>query len=48
MSHAHAGINGIAGVRCIDITSTTVPQGIIDAARDAEADVLVMGISGYG
>ncbi len=35
-------------VRCIDRLTMTVPDGILLAARELDADVLVMGISGYG
>lgn len=35
-------------MRCIDRTSKAVYEGILDAMTELEADVLVLGIAGYG
>jgi hypothetical protein len=34
-------------VKCIDRSKVTVPEGILEAAKEDDADVLVLGISGY-
>jgi len=39
---------GLAFVKTIDVRTTTIPQGILEAAHETDADVLVMGVSGYG
>ncbi|GLI69710.1 hypothetical protein VaNZ11_014217 [Volvox africanus] len=41
-------INGGAYVKCIDLLSVTVPEGIVDSVPQYGCDVLVVGISGYG
>lgn len=49
--HHGPGVVQVLGqtfVKCIDRSNTTVPEGIMEAARETDTDVLVMGISGYG
>lgn len=41
-------IPGESYVKCIDVLTTRVPHGILAAVGEKDADVLVMGISGYG
>lgn len=41
-------IPGECYVKCIDVLSTCVPRGLLAAVSEKDADVLVMGISGYG
>lgn len=45
---AENGVVGQAHVKTIDPLSMTVPQGVLDAVKEMDSDVLVMGISGYG
>ena len=41
------GIEGEARVKTIAIRDTSIPEGIIAAADEAEADVVVLGIGNY-
>jgi hypothetical protein len=41
-------VTGQARVKCIDRKCTTIPDGIIEAAKETDTNILVMGIAGYG
>jgi nucleotide-binding universal stress UspA family protein len=42
------GVEGEARIKTINLRETTVSEGIISAAEEAEADILVLGIANYG